>query len=153
MISAAIYLISNIAVVIVLLFAEMKQNRKEESAMNNKKQVNKDNTFGKKLRELRKAMGYTQQALAEKANIDEKHLSRVENGKYFPTYATLNKLLTALNVSLEEAGLDLEQIKVNNNPLMAKALQILNSAKDDEELKCYLEALKTTQKALEVNKQ
>lgn len=33
---------------------------------------------------------------------------------------------------------------------MAKALQILNSAKDDNELNCYLEALKATQKALEI---
>lgn len=120
--------------------------------MSNKKPADKDNTFGNKLRELRKAKGYTQQALAEKAGIDEKHLSRVENGKYFPTYTTLNKLLTALSVTVEEVGLDLNQIKVNDNPLMAKALQILNSAKDDNELKCYLDSLKATQKALEVNK-
>lgn len=120
--------------------------------MSNKKSINTNNTFGNKLRELRKSKGYTQQALAEKANIDEKHLCRVENGKYFPTYNTLNKLLNALGVTLEEAGLDLEQIKVNSNPLMIKALQILNSAKDDTELKCYLDSLKATQKALEVNK-
>ncbi len=120
--------------------------------MNSKKSNGINNTFGNKLRELRKAKGYTQQALAEKADIDEKHLSRVENGKYFPTYVTLNKLLNALGVSVEEVGLNLEQISINNNPLMAKALHILNSAKDDEELRCYLDALKTTQKALEVNK-
>ena len=118
--------------------------------MSNNKPVDKDNAFGKKLKELRKSKGYTQQALAEKAGIDEKHLSRIENGKYFPTYVTLNKLLTALGVSLEEAGLDLEQIKVNDNPIMAKALQILNTAKDDRELSCYLESLKVTQKALEL---
>lgn len=120
--------------------------------MSNKKPVKENNTFGNKLRELRKANGYTQQALAEKAGIDEKHLSRVENGKYFPTYATLNKLLTALGVTVEEAGLDLNQIKVNENPIMAKALQILNSANDDDELKCYLDSLKVIQKALTLNK-
>lgn len=110
--------------------------------MNSKKQVKKNNTFGNRLKELRKAKGYTQQSLAEKADIDEKHLSRVENGKYFPTYTTLNKLLNALGVSVEEAGLDLEQAKINNNPIMAKALHILNSAKDDKELTCYLDSLK-----------
>ena len=47
---------------------------------------------------------------------------------------------------------ELENVKINENPIMAKALQILNSAKDDEELKCYLEVLKTTQRALEINK-
>ncbi len=120
--------------------------------MNGKKQNKTDNTFGIKLKELRKAKGLTQQALAEKANIDDKHLCRIENGKYFPTYATLNKLLKALGVTLEEVGLELENVKINENPIMAKALQILNSAKDDEELKCYLEVLKTTQRALEINK-
>lgn len=120
--------------------------------MSNKKSADKDNTFGNKLRELRKAKGYTQQALAEKAGIDEKHLSRIENGKYFPTFTTLNKLLNALGATLDEVGLNLEEIKINTNSLMAKALQILNSAKDDTELKCYLDSLKATQKALEVNK-
>jgi len=124
----------------------------EMGGMSDKKPIKKNNAFGKRLREIRKSKGYTQQALAEKANIDEKHLSRVENGKYFPTYTTLNKLLIALNVSLEEAGLDLEQIKVNSNPLMAKAMQILNSANNDEELKCYLDSLKVIQKALEVSR-
>lgn len=104
--------------------------------------------FGKRLRELRKSKGYTQQCLAEKAEIDEKHLSRVENGKYFPSYATLNKLLGALGVSLEEVGIELEQAEIKQNPLYSKALQILNSAKDDNELACYIEGLKTIQKAL-----
>ena len=80
------------------------------------------------------------------------HLCRIENGKYFPTHATLNKLLNALDLTLEEAGLNLDQVEINENPIMAKALQILNSAKDDAELNCYLESLKATQKALEVNK-
>ena len=120
--------------------------------MNNKKQNKENTTFGNKLRELRKAKGYTQQALAEKADIDDKHLCRIENGKYFPTHATLTKLLNALEVTLYEAGLNLEQIEIKNNPIMSKALQILNAAKDDNELNCYLEALKAIQKALDVNK-
>ena len=120
--------------------------------MNDKKQNKINNTFGTRLKELRKSKGLTQQALAEKANIDDKHLCRIENGKYFPTHATLSKLLNALDLTLEEAGLNLEQIKINENPTMAKALQILNSAKDDNELSCYLESLRATQRALDINK-
>lgn len=56
--------------------------------MSNKKQNKVNSTFGARLKELRKAKGLTQQALAEKANIDDKHLCRIENGKYFPTYST-----------------------------------------------------------------
>jgi len=106
--------------------------------------------LGKRLRELRKSKGYTQQALAEKAEIDEKHLSRVENGKYFPSYTTLNKLLSALGVTLDEVGLELEQAEIKQNPIYSKALQILNSAKDDNELLCYVEGLKAIQKALKI---
>lgn len=120
--------------------------------MNDKNNKDINISFGKKLKELRKAKGFTQQALAEKADMDEKHLCRIENGKYFPSYTTLNKLLNALGVTVEETGLELEQIEVNSNPLMVKALQILNSAKDDKELSCYLDALKITQKTLNIKK-
>ncbi len=109
-----------------------------------------NNEFGKKLKELRKSKGFTQQALAEKAEIDEKHLSRVENGKYFPSYATLNKLLNALGVTLNEVGFQLEQAEIHKNPLYSKAVQILNSAKDDNELSCYIDSLKAVQKALKL---
>lgn len=115
----------------------------KEGAMDNK-------IFGKKLKALRKSRGYTQQVLAELVGIDEKHLSRLENGKYFPTYTTLNKLLNVFDISVNELGIDVENIKVNDNPLYTKAMQILNTANNDEELKCYLEALKVTQKALKL---
>lgn len=113
--------------------------------MNNK-------NFGKKLRDLRKAKGFTQEVLAEKAEIDEKHLSRIENGKYFPTYSTLSKLLKALGTSLDETGLELEKFEENKNQLYVKAVQILNSASDDIELSCYLECLKLAQKNIKLFK-
>ena len=50
--------------------------------MNDKNKNKLNSTFGAKLKELRKAKGLTQQALAEKASIDDKHLCRIENGKY-----------------------------------------------------------------------
>ncbi len=109
-----------------------------------------NNNFGKKLKELRKSKGYTQQVLAEKVGIDEKHLSRIENGKYFPSYITLNKLLNALGITVTQIGLELENCQINDNPLIVKALQILNSSKNNEELYCYLEALKVVQKAIKL---
>ncbi len=111
-----------------------------------------DTNFGKKLKELRKSKGYTQQALSELIGIDEKHLSRLENGKYFPTYSTLNKLLNVLGVNINELlGIEFQNIEVNNSPIYAKALNILNGAKNEDELSCYLEAIKVTQKALKLN--
>lgn len=111
-----------------------------------------NNNFGKNLRILRKAKGFTQEVLAEKAEIDEKHLSRIENGKYFPTYSTLSKLLKALGTSIEETGLELENVEENKNQVYLKAVQILNSAADNIELNCYLESLKLTQKNIKLFK-
>ena len=56
--------------------------------------------FAQRLRELRSKYGYTQQQLAELADIDYKHLQRLE-GKN-PSAAridTIEKLATAFNVS------------------------------------------------------
>lgn len=99
--------------------------------------------FGEKLRLARRAKGLTQQEVAEMADIDEKHLSRIENGKFFPTFNTLNRLLVALDLSLDETGLDFQKLN-SANPMYIKALQILNSAENDTELGCYLEVLTMT---------
>lgn len=119
---------------------------KKEGAMDN-------NKLGLKIRELRKSKGYTQQKLAEIAGIDEKHLCRLENGKFFPKYSTLNNLLIALDANINDfMGIKFEEIEVNTNPIYTKAIRILNEAKNDEELNCYLEAIKIIQKTLKLNK-
>ena len=115
----------------------------------NIKEVIMDNKqFGEKLKLARKAKGFTQEVLAEKADIDPKHLSRIENGKFFPTFITLNRLLDALDLSLSEIGLTMEKLDINANPLYIKSLQILNSAEDDIQLEFYLESLQHTQKII-----
>lgn len=108
--------------------------------------------LGKKLKELRKSKGYTQQELAELVGIDEKHLSRLENGKFCPSYKTINKFAKVFDFDINEIGFEPENIEVNVNPLYTKALHILNSASDNEELKCYLDSLKVTQKAINIKK-
>ncbi len=51
--------------------------------------MSKDSKLGKKIKELRKSKGLTQEKLVELANIDNKHLSKIENGIHLPTYKTL----------------------------------------------------------------
>ena len=45
----------------------------------------------------------------------------------------------------------MDKIEIKSNPIISKALQILNSAKNDNKLTCYLEALKITQKVLDIS--
>lgn len=58
---------------------------------------------GKKIKELRRKCGYTQEELSELANIDYKYLQRIE-GKNPPNLKleTLEKLAKAFNISISK---------------------------------------------------
>ena len=47
--------------------------------------------LGAKIKKLRKSMGWTQEQLAEITGIDNKHLSRIENGYHLPNYNIIKK--------------------------------------------------------------
>jgi transcriptional regulator with XRE-family HTH domain len=51
---------------------------------------------GGRIREIRKARGLTLDALASKCGIAKPNLSRLENNKVTPTYATINSIAAAL---------------------------------------------------------
>lgn len=54
--------------------------------------------LGKRIKELRQKRKYTQEKLAEMANIEIPSLSNIENGKNYPNHETLYKLAVALDV-------------------------------------------------------
>ena len=110
------------------------------------------NSFGQNLKQVRKAKHLTQEALAELAGINEKHISNIETGVYFPTYNTLNKILTALDLNIEDVGLELNSLKTNDSPFYIKALQILNDAKSEQELEYYYGILRQAQKGIDILK-
>lgn len=113
--------------------------------------MHKDNTFGKKLQQIRKAKGLTQEKLAELAGVHEKHISKLELGTYKPSYKTLYKVLTALNLNIDEVGFDLENAIVNNNPFYIKSMSILNNA-SEKELEFYYGILRQAQKGADIFK-
>lgn len=61
--------------------------------MNNYKKL-----LGAKIKEKRKAKNLTQEQLAELAEIGTPNISYIENGKFYPTVETLEKICKALNV-------------------------------------------------------
>jgi transcriptional regulator with XRE-family HTH domain len=56
--------------------------------------------LGKRIKELRKARGFSQEALAEKMDGHPKYLGSVERGEQNPTIEFLMKLAAALKVDL-----------------------------------------------------
>lgn len=113
--------------------------------------MKQDNTFGKKLKLLRKSKGLTQEQLAEMANVHEKHISKLELGLYKPSYNTLKKIYKALDLDIEDAGIDFEKVSANDNPFYIKLIQILNNA-TEQELEFYYSLLKTAQRGFDIFK-
>lgn len=111
--------------------------------------MNTENELGKKIKSIRKSMGWTQQHLAELSNIDDKHLSKIENGIHVPSYKTLKKLSEILHFDLQDIdSTKFENSTVNQNPIYQKSLKILNSANSDKELQNYYDALKLVSKLM-----
>lgn len=110
--------------------------------------MNAENKLGKKIKELRKAKGYTQQHLAELADIDDKHLSKIENGVHLPTYKTLKKLSEVLCFNLQDMDNPSLKDSISNNPLYQKALRVLNTANNNDELQNYYDVLKLAHKLM-----
>lgn len=58
--------------------------------------------LGRRIKELRKKGGMTQEALADLVKIDPRHLSRLERGVHYPSIDTLELIAQHLNVPLKE---------------------------------------------------
>lgn len=57
---------------------------------------------GSRIKELRRALGLSQEKLALKAEVDRTYLAGVEQGKRNPSIKSLEKILKALKVSFGE---------------------------------------------------
>ncbi|WP_328801356.1 helix-turn-helix transcriptional regulator [Paenibacillus sp. LX16] len=60
------------------------------------------NSVGERIRTIRKAKGLTQQQLAELSGLDDAYIGSVERGERNFSIDTLEKVLTALNVTISE---------------------------------------------------
>ena len=90
------------------------------------------NELGEKIRQIRRSKGFTQEQLAELIGID-------------------NKLAKVLDFDIYK----IEDMSIAEIPqpdkIFLKSLNILHSAKSDDEKKYYLEALQHAQKGLRLN--
>lgn len=65
-------------------------------SMDNKK------LLGKRIKEIRKYKGYTQEQLSEMIDIETSSLSGIESGRFFPSLHVLDKMSSVLEVDLIE---------------------------------------------------
>jgi len=79
--------------------------------------------LGKRIQELRKEKNISQEKLAERVGIEPNNLSRIENGRNYPTPENLAKIASALKVSVDKLFLfnhhkDYREIKEEINAAM-----------------------------------
>ncbi len=82
--------------------------------------------LGKRVKELRKQKGFSQEELSELANIDQRSISHIECGNVFPS-RSLFEIALALGVGLEEL-FDFEHHELNLDEMkkyIAKSLDRL----------------------------
>lgn len=72
--------------------------------------------FGKRIKELRKNSGYTQEQMAELVSIEPPNLSKIECGMHFPQPEKIEKMAQALNVEIAEL-FDFEHYQERNKLL------------------------------------
>ena len=58
--------------------------------------------LGKRIKEIRKHKGYTQEQLSEMIEIETSSLSGIESGRFFPSLHVLDKMATILEIELVE---------------------------------------------------
>ena len=62
----------------------------------------KDESLGNRIKNLRKAKSLSQEKLADKAELSQQHISRIEKGITYPGVATLTKIANVLNIPLDD---------------------------------------------------
>ncbi len=102
--------------------------------------------IGKTIKQARVAHGYTQEKLAELVSMHEKHISRIELGKFMPNLSNLIKIFKVLDIEIAKCGLDFD-IEIEKDGLKTEFLKLINNSSHNE-LEFYLSLLKQAQKAL-----
>ena len=70
--------------------------------MNNAKEQKTLKSLGKRIAEIRKSKGVTQQQLAERINTSVVTIAYIETGKRSPRVWTLNKIADSLKVTISD---------------------------------------------------
>lgn len=86
--------------------------------------------LGRKIKQLRKDKGWTQEYLSELVGLNTKSILRIENGKTFPSIENLEKIAQVFKVEIS----DLFENKANADKDILKSLifEIVNKLNDEK---------------------
>ena len=101
------------------------------------------------IKQARKKAKLKQYELAEKAGFSEKHLCRIENGKYLPKLEHFLSIVSILNLTLADFGFSEE-----NKDLPPEKTELINKivSADEIKLKLYSEMFDYVDKVINLSK-
>ncbi len=91
--------------------------------------------FGKRIKELRKKSGYTQEQLSEKLGLFQKQIGNIETGNCFTTMNNLEKLSNIFDVEIKDL-FDFEHLQ-DRKITEKKLINIISKCSDEELKKIY----------------
>jgi transcriptional regulator with XRE-family HTH domain len=86
--------------------------------------------FSTKLKQLRKAKGFSQDELAEAIGVHKSHVSRYERGLAVPSIEVAKKIADTLNVALDH--LVFEHSQINNDRELNKLFEQVSKLDEDK---------------------
>ncbi len=96
--------------------------------------------LGTRIKELRKVRKLSQEQLAEKINVDPKHLSRIEVGRSFPSMCLLEAIAKALHMEIKDFFEYFHQGKTSK--ILIKDINNLLKEIDEEKLRLILKIIR-----------
>ena len=90
--------------------------------------------LGKRICELRKQMNISQEELAEKLDISQRSLSKIETGRNYPQPETIEKIAKALNVNINHL-FSFQSLNTKNEYIEAITQNINLIQNNEEKLK------------------
>ncbi len=92
--------------------------------------------IGQRIRVYRQKLGYTQEDLAEKADVHHTYIGQIERGEKNLTIITLGKILSVLDVSFSEFFECLDYKDTHEN-IASKSYEIINTMSEANQEKVY----------------
>jgi len=93
---------------------------------------------GERIRILRQERGLSQEQLALRASLNTSFIGQIERGGKKPTIETLDKIVTALDITFEELFNFENNTKDRNSTVIDKILFTLNGRTPDEQEEVYV---------------
>lgn len=96
-----------------------------------KNQSNKRTLLGRRLRDIRKAKGWTQEELGSKADVSYKFIGEIERGLQNPSFDVLVKIADALEIELFEL-FRFEQENSSRKDIESHISKIMKGVSEDD---------------------